>query len=351
MKKKKKLILAILILSLVVSIILVFMFVSDHNLHKPTNKVPDNNETNPIEDYGEVTIIDENSNSRPFAVMIDNSEEARKVQRRLQDADLVYEIIVEGGLTRIMAIYKDKDVNLIGPIRSSRHYYLDYALENDAIYVHWGYSEYAYSDINNLHINNLNGLVYGNTYFWKDNSLPIATEHRAYSSMELINKGIEKLGYRKTTEESPLLTYSATDLDIANMDGAIPANQVDIVYSKSVTSSYTYDGENKNYKRSVNNKAHTDYVTKEQYTAKNIITYQVNNYTISGDAKGRQNLENIGNGTGYYISDGYAVPITWEKASRSEKTIYKLKDGTPLTVNDGNTYIQIQPKGENLSIS
>ena len=89
-----------------------------------------------------------------------------------------------------MAIYKDADTARIGSIRSSRHYYLDYALENDAIYVHWGYSEYAMNDITKLHINNVNGLVYGNKYFWKDNTLKVATEHRAFTSMDLIQQGV-----------------------------------------------------------------------------------------------------------------------------------------------------------------
>ena len=83
---------------------------------------------------------------------------------------------------------------------------------------------------------------------------------------------------------------------------------------------------------------------------KNIITYQVENYTISGDNKGRQTLENIGNGTGWYITEGYAVPITWEKSSRSSKTIYKYLDGTEIKVNDGNTYIEIQPSSKNITI-
>ena len=73
-----------------------------------------------------VQIIDEDSNNRPIAVMIDNNIGNEK-HAGLQDSYLNYEIIVEGGLTRIMAIYKDKDVSLIGPVRSSRHYFLDYA--------------------------------------------------------------------------------------------------------------------------------------------------------------------------------------------------------------------------------
>ena len=344
-RKQRRILFSIIGIVLILGIFVTFPFFSkqkdvekkyDESIQKETPKL---------------NIIDLDSNSRPIAVMINNISTARPYQSGLQDAYLVYEMIVEGGLTRLMAVYKDADTARIGSIRSSRHYYLDYALENDAIYVHWGYSEYAYRDISKYKINNVDGYAYGNKYFWKDSTLNVATEHRAFTSMELINQGIEKLGYRKTTDASPLLSYSVEKLDLSTIEGAIPATKIDIEYSKSVTSSYVYDEENENYKRSVNGKAHTDYVTKEQYTTKNIITYQVKYSTISGDVKGRQNLDNIGSGTGYYISNGYAIPITWSKPSRSSKTIYKLSDGTELKVNDGNTYIQIQPVGGNLSIS
>lgn len=295
-------------------------------------------------------ILDLDSNTRPVAVMINNHNTARKYHAGLQDAYIVYEMIVEGGITRMMALYKDASTAKIGSIRSSRHYYLDYALENDAIYVHWGYSEYAMNDIKKLGVNNVNGLVDGK-YFWKDTKLNAATEHTGFSSMALINQAIDKFGYRKTTNEKPLLNYSIDSINLSEIEGVIPANQVLIKYSGSASTSYEYDIENKNYKRSVNGAPHNDYEGGFQYTAKNIITYQVKNSTISGDIKGRQDLNNVGSGEGYYISEGYAVPITWSKTARTGKTIYKLKNGEDLVVNDGNTYIQIQPVGQTLTIS
>ena len=71
---------------------------------------------------------------------------------------IIYEMVVEGGITRYLALFKDVNVERIGTIRSSRHYYLDYALENDAIYVHWGWSEFAQRDISTLGINNINAI-------------------------------------------------------------------------------------------------------------------------------------------------------------------------------------------------
>ena len=100
----------------------------------------------PIIEEKKLTIIDEDSNSRNIAVMYNNISTVWGYQSGLQDAYVVYEIIVEGGYTRLMAIFKDKDTNRIGSVRSSRPYFLDYAMENDAIYVHFGWSPLAQSD-------------------------------------------------------------------------------------------------------------------------------------------------------------------------------------------------------------
>ena len=140
--------------------------------------------------------------------------------------------------------------------------------------------------------------------------------------------------------------------DVLKNENSEIANNVSIKYSTSVTSSYEYDAENKVYKRFVNGKEHKDYVTGEQYTFKNIITYKVKNYNLDDSGnKGRQGLENIGSGKGYFITNGYAVPITWEKTSRESQTVYKYLNGEEIIVNDGNTFIQIQPTGQELSIS
>ncbi len=350
LSKKKKIMLSIigLLLVLVIAAGVYFGFFYKKELPIKFN----NKKQEEVVEESKLKIVDVNSKTRPYAVMINNIGVARPYQSGLQNAYIMYEMIVEGGITRMMALFKDVNVDRIGTIRSSRHYYLDYALENDAIYVHWGWSEMAQSDISTLGVNNINGLTYGNKYFWKDNSLPVSTEHTAYTKTEMLDKATEKLGYRKETNKDLLLNYSVDPINYENDSLVKDANSVDIVYSNSLKDHYDYDSEAQVYKRSVNGKAHVDYVTKEQYTFKNIITYQVKNTTIAGDYKGRQNLDNVGSGEGYYISNGKAVEITWSKASRSAQTEYKLKStGEELKVNDGNTFIQIQPVGQELTIS
>ena len=296
-------------------------------------------------------IIDEKSDSRPVAVMINNHNYARKNHSGLQDAFVIYEMIVEGGITRLMAIYKDKETDRIGSVRSSRHNFLDYASEYDAIYVHFGWSNLAKKDISSFGINNINGL-YDNKGFWRDKSLKLATEHTAFTSMDYIQKGINKYGYRTTTKIDLLLNYSVDEIDISKMPDAKQANKVFIDYSASRSTTFEYDTVNKVYLRSQGtakaNYAHKDAVTKKQYTAKNIITYQLPTRTI--DSKGRQEMNTVGAGKGFYITNGYAVPITWEKTSRASQTKYRYLDGKEINVNDGNTYIEIQPTNKTLTI-
>ena len=126
-----------------------------------------------------VKIIDEDSKTRPIAVSINNNHDAYP-HAGLQDAYLAYELIAEGGITRIIALFKDQTTEKIGSVRSARHYFLDYVLENDAIFVHYGHSPQALSDIKSLKINNINGM-YDAKGFFRDTSLHRAYEHTAFT--------------------------------------------------------------------------------------------------------------------------------------------------------------------------
>ncbi len=344
-KVKVSVIVATISIILVIGVALLLLLGSkkDSTLPKITKK---NSKTPTIE--SNLKIVDLNSKTRPYAVMINNLGVARPLQSGLQDAMIIYEMIVEGGLTRYMAVFQDQNTERIGSIRSARHYFLDYALENDAIYVHHGNSPQAAADFKTLNIDRIS--VDASKTGWRDKSLNVSTEHTLFTSIAKLNNGVGNK--RKTRNKDFLLNYSETPIDLSTKEGAIKANNIEITYSGSVKTSYEYDESAQNYKRSVNGKAHTDYVTKKQYTFKNIITYQVSNTSLNdGSGKDRQTLDNIGSGEGYYITNGFAIPITWSKSSRSSQTVYKYKDGTEIDVNDGNTFIQIQPKGKNLIIN
>ncbi len=291
-------------------------------------------------------IVDEKSNSRVIAVIINNNHVAWP-HAGLQDAFLNYEFIAEGGITRIMSLFKDKDTTKIGSVRSARHYFLDYVLENDAIFVHFGHSKKALSDIKTLGINNINGM-FDSRGFWRDRTIKKAYEHTAFTSMAKIKKVAAQKKYRMTSDERMLLNYSVYKVKLSKREESIKADKVKIVYSGYTYTTYEYDEETNLYYRSMSGKKHVDAITGKQYTTRNIITYKIKN--ASFDSYGRQDLKNIGTGDGYYISDGYAVPIKWEKESRDSQTVYKYLDGKEIDVNDGVTWIQIQPADKKLTI-
>lgn len=341
--KKGKKIGIILILLLLISIIGGGYYYQYYIKNKAGNN-PGSGGEEPIPEP-KLKIVDLDSKSRPFAIMINNIGVARPLQSGLQDAYIIYEMLAEGGITRYMALFLDQTTERIGSVRSSRHYYLDYALENDAIYVHHGQSPQAAADFKTLRIDRI--VADNSKTGWRDKTLKVSSEHTLFTSIEKLNKGV---GSKRTERNKDLLLdYSIDPIDLSIKEGVKIANKVTIVYSAQTTSSYEYDAEGGVYKRFVNNKEHLDYVTKAQYTFKNIIIYQVDSITL--DSKGRQDFKNIGSGKGWFISEGSAVPITWSKSARSSQTVYKYENGEELVVNDGNTFIQIQPKGKELSIS
>ena len=273
---------------------------------------------------------------RPIAVMIDNHSGAWP-QANLNKAYMVYEIIVEGGE--------------IGPIRSSRHYFLDYALENDAIYVHHGWSPQAQSDISTLGVNNINGIQESSKDFWrvKDKSAP----HNLFTTTESILKIAERKGYTTESTKKSVLNYVATEFDLSEKykEESIEATSVTIPHSTLQTVKYEYNAETKTYTRYARNKLQSDYETGEPVTTKNIIITMCDNYTLAdSEEKGRQGLKNIGTFDGYYITNGYAVPIKCEKESRTAQTQYKDLKGNVIEVSDGNTFINICPQDAKIEI-
>ena len=275
---------------------------------------------------------------RPIAVMIDNHKQAWP-QAGLNKAYLVYEAIVEGGETRLMALFKGVTVDKIGPVRSSRHYFLDYAMENDAIYAHYGWSPQAESDIKKYSINNLNGITESTSTFWrvKDKSAP----HNAVTSTEALLKAAKSKGYKTTSDKKSILNYVT---DEVNLEDGITANSVTIPHSTLQKVKYVYDETNQVYKRYARNKAQTDWDTGNAITTKNIIITFCDNYTLTdSENKGRQGLKNIGTFDGYYITNGKAIKIKCTKTARDQQTKYEDLNGNEIKVNDGNTWVNICP--------
>ncbi|MGI6779014.1 MAG: DUF3048 domain-containing protein [Acetivibrionales bacterium] len=306
--------------------------------HKQTKK--DGNENNEeAEIEVDVDYMEGTEGIRPYAVMIDNEGTKCLPQGGLNLAQVIYEVIVEGGETRLMPIFWNSEPELVGPVRSSRHYFLDYAMEHDAIYIHYGWSPMAENDIAKFKINNVNGVGYGGEIFW-DLTKDINNWQDSYTSAEKIEQFIKKAGYRTETNKKQVFSYNRKDIEF---EKGIKAEKVRLTYSSFNTCGFEYDADVKTYKRFRQGEPHMERVTGKQLEAKNIIVQYVNNYNIKGDNAGRQEVDTVGSGEGWYITCGKAEKIRWSKASRPEPTIYTYEDGREILLNPGQTWVQIFP--------
>lgn len=306
---------------------------------------------------GKVDIIDINSNSRPYAVVVNNTAVAVKVQEGLNKAYVVYEIPTEGNTSRLLALYKDIQEDLvIGTIRSARHDFIDYALESDAIFCCFGWSKHAEKDMKSGSVDYLQGLF--GYPFYRNNPENLVTEHTAYTSMAKLKDAASKKGFKNTTEKGSLLKYNTGDVDLSSVSNVKQATSITIPYGDAPQiASFKYDENSKMYVRYENSIKCVDHNTKEDVTTKNIIVQKIT-YSKCDDNYYWE-LNTTGTGSGYFITNGYAVPITWSKNNRSGKTVYSYAKGTVINgkdvggqeieVSDGRTWIEIQTTSQNLS--
>ena len=309
---------------------------------QPVEPTPPPVETSKYKIYNTV------SNKRPYAISINNTPVAVKVQEGLNSAYIVYEIPTEGFTSRLMAVFKDVNDMKVGTLRSCRHNFLDYAHENDAILICFGWSHYAQDELNKGGTDFMNGNESKwSSAFWRSNPEKLATEHTAYSNLSTLIDYTTKNNYRLTSDSSQLLNYSAEEINLDGKEGVKTANTVTLPYG-SVTTKFNYDAKTKMYTRVVNGTVAKDHRTKEAFTTKNIIVVKMP-YNVMPDNY-YWNLKNTGSGKGYYITNGKSVPITWKKESRNGKTKYYYSDGSEVQVNDGRTYIELHITDKTVSI-
>lgn len=278
--------------------------------------------------------------TRPIAVMVDNDNKDAWPHAGLTDAYMIYEVPVEGGATRLMALFSGKSATeKIGPVRSSRHYFLDYALEHDAIYTHFGYSPRAMSDIPALGVNNINGVIGSDSgTFWRETKY-VGDYHSAFTSIEKIKATTDRKGYRTERQAMPL-QFSPQD---AMLESETAASTVKIPYAGFYSVGFTYDEASGTYSRLMNGNTHP-LQGGNKIAAKNIIIMQMKTYSL-GDGSARIQVETTAGGKGYYITLGKCIPITWEKSGRSGKTVWKDEAGKEILLNPGQTFVELLPSG------
>lgn len=277
--------------------------------------------------------------SRPVAVMIDNQGDRPLPQGGLHKADVVYEALAEGGITRYMAVFWDQLPEKIGPVRSSRHYFVDFAMEHDAIYVHIGWSPQAQAEISRYGASNINGLY--DSIFHKITSDPYNWQDKYTSGKKILNYAKDCKKYSLKTKKDQVFSYLE---DVTVPQKGKRVDSLYISYNAGHNCKYVYDAKKQYYYRWRMGKKHMERESGKQISAGNIIIQYCSNSSIINDAKNRQELKNIGSGTGWFVTMGKAQKITWSKKSATAPTIYKYaSNGKKIKLNPAQTWVQVTP--------
>lgn len=287
------------------------------------------------------------ANRHTVAVMIENSPAARP-QTGLTDADLVYEAVTEGGITRFMGVYSQKFPDKAGPVRSARSYFIDYLSEFDSFYAHAGGSPTALARIGQYGIKDY---PHSNDAYAREPRAGVASEHTLFVNVaKIFQFGVEKKGWPATNDfspwkfkdplETPLTAATKFTLNFSS-------GQFQVVW--------TFDPETKKYKRAMGGLDHKDRITGEQITARTVITMNVThsaNPPYAGTGKESEwNMTTIGSGSANIFQDGTRIECTWKKPARTERTRFYDADNKEIEINRGKIWIEIIPQEGSVNVT
>lgn len=301
---------------------------------------------------------------RPLAVMIENSEEARP-QSGISRADIVYEALAEGWITRMMAVFycNTPFENItVAPVRSARTYFVDWVSEYDALYTHVGGANMiggnetvtdprvdALGQIDRYGIKDMDefGISFPDCYRNPDRlDHPVATEHTMVCFSDNLYKIGEKRGWtnvdkRGTSWDKNFTKYSFKEDEKDDNRGTV--NAIKLIFSEGYEKynvNWEYDKVDNVYKRINGAVPHLDLETKEQLTAKNVVV-QLTKLVGVVDDLGHLLYVTIGSGKALIFQDGKVTVGTWTKKTRVSRTMYYDATGQEIKFNRGLTWIEI----------
>lgn len=273
---------------------------------------------------------------RPLAIVIENHPDSRP-QSGLQDADVVYETLAEGGITRFLALFQTPESVIMGPVRSARPYFAELASEYGAVFAHVGGSDEVLAK---LAAKKYAGVDDANEYFngsYFSRSKNRAAPHNVYTT-------IEKLRYlmtdKKWKQDAVVPAWQFSDNP---QNGTEVASDVSMQFStSSYAARFVYDPATARYKRLLAGVAHIDAETKQQITAKTVIAQVVSVTDIPNDPKLRVDIDLDSGGHAYIFHDGTVVHAQWKKSGN--RTKYYGIDGQEIVFPRGDIWVGLVPQ-------
>ncbi|WP_099157699.1 DUF3048 domain-containing protein [Virgibacillus ndiopensis] len=279
----------------------------------------------------------EELNNRIVGVMVNNHSKARP-QTGLSKADVVFEILAEGKITRFLALFQSEKPDVVGPVRSAREYYFELANGYNALYVYHGAANFVNDMIADRGIEHLNGSLYDNDgHLFKRASFRIAP-HNSYLQFDAVYDVAKSKGYDVTAEYEPLPFLSKDE--IANVSGE-SAQHVEIVYSNNAVMEiveFDYDADSGKYTRYNDREKTVELETEEPIQVDNVFIVETPHEVI--DDAGRRAVDIESGGNAYLIQKGKVQQVQWENR---DGRIIPIKDGKPVGFVPGKTWINIIP--------
>ena len=279
---------------------------------------------------------------RPITgVVIENHPNARP-QSGLQDAGVVYEALAEGGITRFLAFYLEKRPGTMGPIRSLRTYFVDWALEFNAPVAHVGGNADALDIVQPLGMKDMNEFAHG-SYFYRSNDR--YAPHNMYSSSDSLDKLQQALGFYKPAEFKP----SPRKKDQPAKPASHPAMSVNYSYP-GFEIEYRYDTASNEYLRFMAGQPHIDRNNGQQIRVKNVVVqYMPTSFGFTRIGEATVIMGTPGSGKAVVFRDGKAIEGTWSKSQHRERTKLLDRQSKEIKLNRGNTWYSIVPNDRSAS--
>lgn len=302
--------------------------------------------------------VDEDvANTRPVAIMIPNSKTAS--QYSISDASILYECNVEASMTRLMAVFDDwKNLEKVGNIRSCRDYYLYWAFEWDAIYIHYGGPFYIDDLVGRSDTQNINCISNAKASY--EDTAKDRTDNK-FTSGSLIQEAADHYGYPLTYRDgySDATHYqfagSSEPNTLEQYSDAINASKIDLSPAYPVTNCYfIYNEETGLYDRyqhlsGDSDGPHIDLANNKQLAFKNILIQ--NTYFEVRDQKGYLSFQcHDTTRDGWFFTNGKGIHVTWEKTSDYGATRYYDDDGNEIKLNTGKTMVCIVEDGDTFKV-
>ncbi len=290
----------------------------------------------------------------PLAVMLDNLADGARPQVNLDKAELVFEAVAEGGITRFLAVYWRNDPGVIEPVRSARAYYLDWTAELDAIFVHWGFARSdgaadVPSTISRLGIRDLDGFFYDEPLFERDPKR--SGPHDGIANSDALWEQAALNGWSGPPAIDPW-TFKEDNPARARDPNAVTADAVDLGFGGPFFSDYavrwTYDPQTNSYLRTMGGAPHKDGASGQRIRAKNVAV-MVTDAWSAGDGTAHLLYRTTGDGRAVVFQDGVAIDGSWEKPNPTERTRFYDAEDNEIAFNRGQTWVEVLAPSDPLS--